>query len=194
MDGHPRFSAVDLTIVTLPEAVAHRPAVYFGDLAAADRPLVIAAWTAAELLDCVVTPEPHTTVTLHRDGDVSAAVSGARLTWPVTAYPRSADEVILRRMWWHQLGSATTVTTLPDGAPSAKADIIGDELVWNDLSIAVRLTLNADLIGAAPHLWWKNGVARLQGVFATDRFRLPPDRHIAVTDEATGTAATIRAG
>ncbi|WP_433087490.1 hypothetical protein ACQP1P_16195 [Dactylosporangium sp. CA-052675] len=191
VDGHPNYSAADLEIVTLREAVARRPAMYFGDYAAEDWPLVIAAWTATDLLDYVVTPRPRAMVTLHRDGDVSAAVSGARLTWPVAARPRSADDVIRRRMWWHQLGSSMAVTVLRNGTPSGMADVIGDELVWNDLSIAVRLTLDADFVGVAPQMWWRDGVARLRAVFATDRFRLPPDQQLTVTDEAAGTVATI---
>lgn len=191
VDSHRNYSAADLEIVTLREAVARRPAMYFGDYTAEDWPLVIAAWTATDLLDYVVTPRSHAMITLHRNGDLSAAAPGARLTCRVTAQPRSADDVIRRRMWWHQLCSSMAVTVLRNVTPSGTADIIGDELVWNDLSIAVRLTLDADLVGVPSQMWWQDGAARLRAVFATDRFRLPPDRHLTVTDEAAGTVATI---
>jgi hypothetical protein len=191
VDGDREYSAADLTLVTLREAVARRPAMYFGDYPAADWPLVIAAWTAIDLLDYVATPEPRAMVTLHRGGDISAAVSGARLTWPVTAIPRSAEDLIRRRMWWRQLGSGMAVAVLRNGAPPATAETVGDEWVWDDLSVAVRLTLDADLIAVAPQVWWQDGVARLRAVFDTDRFRLQRDRQLVVTDEAAGTVATI---
>jgi len=50
----PAYSTADLTILTLREAVLCRPTMYFGDYAASDWPLVIAAWTATELLDHAV--------------------------------------------------------------------------------------------------------------------------------------------
>lgn len=191
VDRFPDYTAADLKFVTFREAVARRPAMYFGGYAAEDWPLVIAAWTATDLLDYVATPEPVAMVTLHRDGGLSAAVSGARLTWPLTAKPPSVEDMIRRRMWWRQLGSDMTVTVLRTGLPPGMAENTGDELVWNDLSIAVRLTLDADLIGVAPQVWWRHGVARLRAVFDTDRFQLQPDRQLMVTDEATGTVASV---
>lgn len=117
VDRFPDYTAADLKSVTLREAVARRPAMYFGGYAAEDWPLVIAAWTVTDLLDYVATTEPVAMVTLHRDGELSAAVSGARLTWPVTAKPSSAEDLIRRRMWWRQLGSDMTVTVLRTDAP-----------------------------------------------------------------------------
>jgi hypothetical protein len=131
--------------------------------------LVIAAWTATELLDYAVGSEPHVDVTLHRDGDLSAAVVGARVTRPRSTKPVSVDELIRRRMWWHHLGRSIAVDVHRDGMPPGAGHAVGDEMVWDDLDILVRLAFDADLIGSEPQMWWHGDGARLRVLFATDR-------------------------
>jgi hypothetical protein len=179
------YSAASLKVLTLREAVLRRPAMYFGSYPASDRPLVIAAWTATTLLDYAVGPDPQVDVTLHRGGGLSAEVVGARLTWPAAARLRPIDEMVRQRMWWHQLARSTTVTVHQNGNQPSTPQRTDDELAWNDLDIITRLELDADLIGTAPDEWWRDGLARLQSVFATDRFRLPPGHRVAITDEAS---------
>lgn len=165
--------------------------MYFGDYSAEDWPLVIAAWTAAGLLEYVAAPKPRVMVTLHRDGDLSAAVTGGRLSWPVVAKPRPVEDLIRERMWWRQLSSSMTVVVLRNGRPPETAEIVGDELVWNDLDIAVRLTLDVEFLGVPPQSWWRDSVARLRAVFDSNSVRLQPDRQLLVTDEAAETVASI---
>jgi hypothetical protein len=165
----------------------------FGDYSAEDWPLVVTAWTAIDLLEYVTTPEPRAMVTLHRDGDVSATVTGARLSWPVSAKPRPVEDLIRERMWWRQLSSSMTVTVLRNGTPPETAETVSDELVWNDLDIAVRLTPDAEFLAVPPQSWWRDGVARLRAVLdSSDSLRLRPDRQLLVTDEAAGTMASMR--
>jgi hypothetical protein len=76
-------------------------------------------------------------------------------------------------------------------ASPGSADVVDDELVWTDLDIAVRVTLDADLFGVARQRWWHDAAARLQAAFATDRFRSMPDRRVTIVDEATGAATQI---
>lgn len=183
------YSTGNLHVLGLRGVVLRRPQMYFGDYAAAEWPLVIAAWTAHELLDYAVGPEPRVDVTLHQDGDLSAAVTGARVAWPAAAPSASVDELIRRRMWWHHLAQSTEVVVRRKGTPAGPADIVDDELVWSELDVVVRLSLDAGLIGVAPHRWWHDGTARLQAVFA-DRFR-PAPGHLTVIDETAGTATQI---
>ncbi|MDI6102641.1 hypothetical protein QLQ12_28880 [Actinoplanes sp. NEAU-A12] len=152
---------------------------------------MIAAWTAVDLLEYVATPEPRVMVTLHRDGDVSAAVTGGRLSWPVSAKPWPVEDLIRERMWWRQLSSSMTVVVLRNGTPPETAETVGSELVWNDLDIAVRWALDAEFLGVRPRSWWRDGVARLRAVFDSNSVRLRPDRQLLVTDEAAGTVASI---
>jgi hypothetical protein len=189
----PEYSPTDITVLTLREVVARRPAMYFGDYPPSDWPLVIAAWTAHTVLDYVVGPHPRVDVTLHRFGDLSAAVAGARLTWPATATLRPLDELVRRRMWWHQLARATAVTVRQGGNHPSTPKKTGGDLVWSDLDIVTRLEFDADLIGVAPDEWWRDGPARLQNVFATRRFRLSPGHRVVIADEASVRSVRIEA-
>jgi hypothetical protein len=151
----------------------------------------MAAWTAHTLLDCAVGSGPRVDVTLHRVGDLSAAVAGARLTWPATARLRPLDELVGQRMWWHQLTRAGAVTVCRDGGHPGPPAETADELVWHDLDIVTRLEFDVDLIGVASGEWWREGPARLQNVFATRRFRLPPGHRVVIADEASRTVAHV---
>jgi hypothetical protein len=106
----PDYSQADIRIVTLREAVLRRPAMYSGDYRPLDWPLVIAAWTAAEMLDYGCAPRRQAAVTLHRDGGLSASVAKARMVQPAAAQRLPIEELVRRRMWWHQLARSTTVT------------------------------------------------------------------------------------
>jgi hypothetical protein len=78
-----------------------------------------------------------------------------------------------------------------NGMPAGAGHAVGDETVWDDLDIVVRLVFDADLIGNEPQMWWHDGGARLRVLFATDRFRAPPGRQIAIADEAAGAVTRI---
>jgi hypothetical protein len=71
------------------------------------------------------------------------------------------------------------------------ADVVGDELVWSDLDLVVRLDLDADLLGVEPPMWWHDGTARLRAVFSTDRFRPAPGHTPRIIDELAGSATCI---
>jgi hypothetical protein len=94
-------------------------------------------------------------------------------------------------MWWHELARSTTVTVGTDGTNAAGPEHADDRLAWSNLNIVVRLELDAQLIGVAPELWWQDGPARLQLVFATPHFHLTADDQLVVLDEATGTTLKI---
>jgi hypothetical protein len=94
-------------------------------------------------------------------------------------------------MWWHQLTRSTTVVAGRNGKDAAEPQHVDDRLVWTDLDIAVRLELDAQLIGVAPEVWWQDGPARLQDMFATLRFHLTADDELVVLDEATGTSLKL---
>ncbi|WP_433796491.1 hypothetical protein [Actinoplanes sp. CA-252034] len=192
MDDDRTYSTVGIGSLTFRETVARHPAMFFGSHPAGEWPLLIAALTAVDLLEYVATPEPRAMVTLHRDGDVSAAVTGAWHSWPVSAEPRPVEDVIRQRMWWHELGSSLTVVVSRNSTPPTTAETVRDELVWIDLDISVRFTPDAEFLGVPPRSWWRDGVARLQAVFDSGSVRLKPDRQLLVTDEAAGTTASIR--
>jgi hypothetical protein len=189
---YPDYSQADIKVVTLREAVLRRPSMYFGDYRPPDWPLVIAAWTAAEMLDYAVLPQRQAAVTLHRNGDLSGSVARARIERPATAQRLPIEQLIRRRMWWHELTRSTTIAVGPDGTDAAAPEHVDDRLVWSDLDIVVRLELDAQLIGVAPEQRWQDGPARLQHVFATRRFNLRADDRLVILDEATGT--TLNAG
>jgi hypothetical protein len=190
MEDHD-YSAARLEVLTLREAVARHPAMYFGDHPTADWPLVVAAWTAFDLLDYGVGSQRSVELILHRDGALSAAVAKGRVARSVTARPAPVDELVRRRMWWHRLGRSTEVTVLRDGGPVGAAEVVGDELVWDDLDIGVRLVLDVDLIGTSPGQWWHAGPARLRALLTTDRFRPAPGQRLTIIDEAAGTTTRI---
>jgi hypothetical protein len=188
---HPDYSQGDLKVVTLREAVLRRPAMYFGGYRPPDWPLVIAAWTAAEMLDYAVPPRRQAAVTLHRNGDLSASVAMARIVQPAAALRLPVEELVRRRMWWHQLARSTTVVAGRDGEDAAEPQHVDDRLVWTDLAIVVRLELDAQLIGIASEAWWQDGPARLQDVLATLSFHLAAHDQLVVLDEATGTTLNL---
>jgi hypothetical protein len=185
------YSQADIQVLTLREAVLRRPAMYFGDFRPPDWPLVIAAWTAAQMLDYAVPPRRRATLTLHRNGDLSATIARARIVQPTAAQRLSIEELLRRRMWWHQLTQSTTVVAGQDGKDAAEPQCVDDRLIWTDLDIAVRLEPDPQLIGIAPEVWWQDGPTRLQDVFATLHVQLMADDQLVVLDEATGTTLNI---
>jgi hypothetical protein len=191
MPQHPDYSQADIKVVTLREAVLHRPAMFFGDYRPPDWPVVIAAWTAADMLDYAVPPRRRAAVTLHGDGDLSATVAMARVVRPAAARPLPIEELVRRRMWWHQLARSTTVVVGRAGKAAVEPQRVDDGLVWSGLDIVVRLELDAQLVGVAPEAWWQDGPARLRDVFATLGVHLTADDQVVVLDEATGTTLTL---
>ncbi|HEV7711331.1 MAG TPA: hypothetical protein VGP16_24290 [Asanoa sp.] len=160
--------------------------MYFGDLAAPDWPLVIVAWTAVELLDYGAASASHVDVTLHRGGSFSAAVAQARVARPTTARAMAVDDLMRGRMWWHDLCQSTTVDVRRDGLVAGEPDVVGDEVVWDGLSIVVRMTLDPAVIDAPSAWWWSDGQARLRTLFSTGDFRLKPGYRVNITDDAAG--------
>ncbi|MGI5242379.1 hypothetical protein [Dactylosporangium sp. CA-139066] len=163
------------------------PGMYFGAFPAADRPLIVAAWTAADLLR-LAEDAPRVDLVLHRGGALSASVRGARVSAPATGPARSVAELIKAGMWYTELAPATAIDAGPRRAP----ELVGDEHVWHDLDVTVRSELDGDLFNAVPAAdRWRDGVARLSAVLATPRHRPPDGRRVHVSDEATGTTADL---
>jgi len=185
------YSRTDIQVMTLREAVSRRPGMYFGEYQQPDWPLVMAAWTAHEMLDYLVPPRRQATVTLHGNGDLSASVARARIERPATAQQLPIDHIIRRRMWWHELARSTTIAVGQAGTDTAEPEHVDDRLVWSDLAIEVRLELDAQLIGIGPELWWQDGPARLQHIFGSPHFHLAADDQLVILDEATGTTLTV---
>jgi hypothetical protein len=185
------YSAARLDALTLREVVARHPAMYFGDYPSADWPLVIAAWTAFDLLAYRIGPQRSVELILHRDGDLSATVVKARVARSATARPAPVEELVQRRMWWRQLCRSTTVTVRRGCGPAGVAQVVGDEWVWDGLDIGVRLAPDVDLIGTSPQQWWHEGPARLRALFRTDRFRPAPDDQLTIIDEGAGAPTRI---
>jgi hypothetical protein len=183
------YSPADITVVTLREAVLRRPAMYFGDYRPSDWPLVIAAWTAAELLDYQTRPARQVILTLHRGGDLSATAAGARVPCSATGRRWPIGDLVRRRMWWHQLCRSTTVTITRNGTDPGEPQHVGDQVVWDDLSIEVRMALDPDIIGAAPGTWWGDGPARPREVFAAGSFDLVAE-DVVVLDEVDDQSIT----
>jgi hypothetical protein len=164
-------------------AVKANPGLYFGAYPAEDRPLVIAAWTAADLLR-LAPDAPCVDVTLHRGGALSATVHGAT----VAAGTRPVADVIRSGMWYTELSRATTVhTTSPRAIPRQG----GPQQVWSGLTVTVHSDLDASLFGLPDGSWWRNGVARFAKLLATPRHRPPDGRHVRVLEEATGERAEL---
>jgi hypothetical protein len=158
-------------------AVRANPGLYFGAFPASDWPLVLAAWTAADLLRLVPTPAACVAVTLHRGGALSATVGGAAVIAPPSD-PRPASELVRARMWYAELARATTVRVTPEAG-------------WSDLTVAVHIELDAQLFGLPDGSWWRSGVTRFARLLATPRHRPPAGSVVRVTDEATGETADL---
>ncbi|HTJ37442.1 MAG TPA: hypothetical protein VL738_29795 [Dactylosporangium sp.] len=162
------------------------PGMYFGAFPAADWPLVIAAWTAADLLR-LAGDEPRVDLVLHRGGALSATVRGARVTAPAADPQRPLADVIRAGMWYTELARSTTVDTGPPATPA----LTDGHYVWTALTVTVHSELEGSLFGTPASQWWRDGVTRLRAVLATPRHR-PPDGHrVHVTDETTGETAVL---
>jgi hypothetical protein len=169
------------------DAVKAHPGMYFGAFPASDWPLVVAAWTSADLLRLAAEPGSVALV-LHRDGALSASVHGARVSAPAAGIPGPVTDLIRAGMWYTEL----TRTTVVDARPQRAPELAGDEHVWRDLDVTVRSELDGDLFAAVPPAdRWRDGVTRLTAVLATPRHRPPDGRRIHVTEEATGTTADL---
>ncbi|GAA3453151.1 hypothetical protein [Dactylosporangium matsuzakiense] len=159
-------------------SVKANPGLYFGAYPAADWPLVIAAWTAADLLR-LAPSTPTVDVTLHHNGALSATVRGAT----VPAAPRPVADIIRSGMWYTELSRTTTIhATTPHATPGP---------AWTDLTVTVHSDLDADLFGLPAGTWWHNGVQRFAGLLTNPRHRPPDGRHVDVWDEATGERAEL---
>ncbi|MFG2041054.1 hypothetical protein [Dactylosporangium sp. NPDC048998] len=168
------------------DSVKAHPGMYFGAYPAADWPLVIAAWTAADLLR-LAKEAPRVELTLHRGGALSASVRGARVTAPAAGDAQPVGDIIRTGMWYTELSRSTVV----DVAPPCEARLTGGEHVWCDLDVTIRSELDPGLFGVPACDWWRDGVTRLAAVLATPRHRPPDGQRVHVTDEATGETADL---
>ncbi|WP_432971729.1 hypothetical protein [Dactylosporangium sp. CA-233914] len=167
-------------------SVKANPGLYFGAYPAADWPLIIAAWTAADLLR-LAPAAPHVAVTLHRDGSLSATVCGATVTAPSSGDQRPLPDIIRAGMWYTELSRATTVTITPECPPV----VLGPERMWSGLTVTIGSTLDASLFGLPEGTWWRDGVPRLAKLLAAPRHRLPGGRRVHITDGSTGETAAL---
>jgi hypothetical protein len=168
------------------DAVKAHPGMYFGAYPAADWPLVIAAWTVADLLR-LTEGEAHVRLVLHRDGALSAAVRGARVTAPAVGDPRPVGDLVRSAMWYVELARTTAVHAGPQRAP----ELLGGRRVWRGLDVTVHSELDGDLFGLPAGGWWRDGPARLAVVLASPRHRPAGGQRVHVTDEATGATADL---
>jgi hypothetical protein len=161
--------------------------MYFGAFPAGDWPLVVAAWTAADLLR-LAEDAPSVELVLHRGGALSASVRGARVSAPAAGPARRVADLIKAGMWYSELARTTAVDAGPQRAP----DLIGEEQVWLGLDVTVRSELDGDLFAGVPAAErWRDGLPRLTAVLATPRHRPPDGRRVHVIDEATGATADL---
>ncbi|WP_433203453.1 hypothetical protein ACQP00_34155 [Dactylosporangium sp. CS-047395] len=162
------------------------PGLYFGAFPSSDWPLVIAAWTAADLLR--LAPDTASVdLVLHRGGALSATVHGATVTAPPHADLRPVADIIRAGMWYTELSRNTTVhTTSERAAPPS-----GPRRVWTGLTVTVRSELDAAVFGLPDGSWWRDGIPRFAKILATPRHRPPDGRHVHVFDEAAGDVAEL---
>jgi hypothetical protein len=160
--------------------------MYFGAYPAADWPLVIAAWTAADLLR-LAERAPHVELTLHAAGGLTAFVRGATVKVPIGEPRRPVGDVIRAGMWYTELARTTVVDVGAAGAPEA----VGAEYVWRDLDVAVHSELDGAFFGLPGGGWWRDGILRLAAVLATPRHRPPDGQRVHVIDEAGGVFAEL---
>ncbi|MEV6925282.1 hypothetical protein AB0M46_12375 [Dactylosporangium sp. NPDC051485] len=161
------------------------PGMYFGAYPAADWPLVIAAWTAADLLR-LAGDGARVELVLHRGGALSASVRGASVTAPL-GEEKPIEDVIRSGMWYTELSRATAVAA----GPQRPGELVGGEQVWRDLDVTVHSDLDGALFGVPDGQWWRDGVSRLAAVLATPRHRPADGQRVHVTDEATGERAEL---
>ncbi|MEV8515326.1 hypothetical protein [Dactylosporangium sp. NPDC051484] len=182
-NGLPRLRA---RVRSVSDSVKAHPGMYFGAYPAADWPLVIAAWTAADLLR-LAERTPRVELTLHGGGDLSASVRGGRVTAPAADDARPVGDIIRAGMWYTELSRSTVVDVAPPGEPQRS----GGERRWSGLDVTIRCELDPGLFGVPAADWWRDGVTRLAAVLATPRHRPADGQRVHVTDEATGETADL---
>lgn len=160
--------------------------MYFGAYPACDWGLIIAAWTAADLLR-LAADAPAVELLLRADGGLSATVRGATVTAPVENPGRSVGEIVRGAMWYTELAKSTVVNAGPEGEPEHE----GAEYVWRGLDVSVHSELDGELFGLPGGGWWRDGIDRLAAVLATPRHRPPDGQRVHVVDEATGASAYL---
>ncbi|WP_433075448.1 hypothetical protein ACQP1P_29235 [Dactylosporangium sp. CA-052675] len=168
-------------------AVKANPGLYFGAFPAADWPLVIAAWTAADLLR-LAPAAPVVDVILHRGGPLSATVRGATVAAPPHEARRPVADIIRSGLWYTELSRSTTVHTTSDHPSPLPGEA---DRVWSGLTVTVHSELDANLFGLPDGTWWRDGIARFAKILATPRHRPPDGRRVHVTDERTGERASL---
>ncbi|MER7007058.1 hypothetical protein ABT297_29025 [Dactylosporangium sp. NPDC000555] len=182
-NGLPRLRA---RVRSVSDSVKAHPGMYFGAFPAADWPLVIAAWTATDLLR-LAEQTSRVELTLHTGGGLSASVRGARVTAPISGDGRPVGDIIRAGMWYTELSRSTVVDVAPPGEPQ----LTGDELLWSGLDVTIRSELDPGLFGVPAADWWRDGVTRLAAVLATPRHRPADWQRVHVTDEETGETADL---
>lgn len=167
------------------DAVKANPGLYFGSYPAEDWPLIVAAWTAADLLR-LAPSAPSVALVLREGGTLSATVRGAVVTSPSPS-PSSVAEVIKSGMWYSELSRETVVTT--SCGPDAAA--VPDGFAWHDLVVTVHSTLSGGALTTTAGSWWSASLTRLAAVLNTPRHRPPDGQQIHVTNETTREQALL---
>jgi hypothetical protein len=185
------YTAIDLTPLTLRDAVLRRPGMYFGAHPRSDWPLVMLAWTTSDLMGRAATSQHDIDVTVHRDGQFE--VHGCELTifWPRRA--RTLEDAIRLSHWWAALNRSTTIVVgdVDRGALEvAPTDEHGHRTV-TVADVCVRVVCETDLIGSGPAVWWGGWIDRLPAVLNAIGLEPAVNKHIVAFDEVEGRRVTI---
>jgi hypothetical protein len=194
MTERPDYTAADLTVVTLREAVLRRPGMYFGSFAATDWPLVILAWTVLDLLELAPADSPRIQVTVRSNGRFDASVRRGSLVCPARA--QTAADAVRLRQWWTQLCRDVTITIGGPGQALALENVpTGDfgRRMLADVDIAVAASVDSDVVSAPPATWWPSWLDRLPDVLHRLGSELTPGQQIVAADEASGTRRVLAA-
>jgi hypothetical protein len=178
---------------TLRDAVARRPAMYFGPVDPPDWPLVIVLWNILEALD-LEPADGAVEVTVRADGRFASSVRRASML--VSAHAQTAADAVKRQFWWLQLCRDVSISVGRDGRPvdltAEPVDEYGQRRLA-DVDIMVVASIDPAVVPAPPETWWANWLDRLPELADHLGFRFTSRQEVIVVDEASGTHRTLTA-